>query len=101
MIVFFSELLSDSLYNWHVYFIGLKSKGNLTVLEARLLQSYRFYVPEVDNYCCCDTIPVKNCSLYCCVQFNCNKCSRVVRICRDGWKIIDKDTVLCMNCYKK
>ena len=98
MVIPFSELLGDPKYQWHTYFIRLKSKHNLTVLELQLLKSYRSYVPEIDSYCCCDTCPVRNCSSLCCTQIHCKKCNRIIRICRDGWRKISEEEVLCMKC---
>ena len=52
----------------------------------------------LQELCCCDTAPVKNCGPECCIQLPCAMCNKIVRICKDGWKKIGESSLLCIKC---
>lgn len=52
----------------------------------------------INDLCCCDTVPVKNCGPTCCIQLQCEQCNKIVRICKDGWKKTGDDSLICSRC---
>jgi len=69
-------------------------KYDSTILINMSNEAYK----NLQELCCCDTVPVKNCPPTCCIQLSCEQCSKTVRICKDGWKKTGETTLLCSRC---